>query len=366
MQIGEFAKLCGTNISVLRYYDKIGLLSPAFTDVVTGYRYYAPGQERVFRTITLLGEAGFSLKEIGRVLANVGNEEALSAAFAAKQTQIAEMLRALSEVQIYMKGMNEMEEEEFEFNESLEFPFADDPAAVGKWTVLGLWRSRDDFYLGKQPDESDYGDKEQVLYFLAGGEKYWVYSWTKGRLLIEEWNGPRWETYTIEEIDGETYMLIDHKSYEYLVSGKTELVVMKKTDPRAWTRREIARTDDTDMPFADDPAVIGKWKAWNFIRRKEDFSAEGDPEGYFYWKSVEFFPGGHVTSVYEDDYIEGDDRQTWTKRYLLRKFNDSACEYEIRTVDGVDYLIVEWKSGDWRFGGYDTNYYIFKREDADA
>lgn len=362
MQIGEFAKLCGTNISVLRYYDKIGLLSPAFTDVVTGYRYYAPGQERVFRTITMLGDAGFSLKEIGHVLANVGNEEALSAAFAAKQTEIAAMLRALAEVQIYMKGMNEMEEEEFEFNESLDFPFVDDPAAVGKWTVLGLWRSRDEFYLGKEPDKSDYGDKEQVLYFLAGGEKYWVYSWTKGRLLIDEWNGPRWETYTIEEIDGETYMLIDHKSYEYLVSGKTELVVMKKADPHAYTRREIARTDDTDMPFVDDPAVIGRWKAWNFIRRKENFTTEGDPEGYFYWKSVEFFPGGHVTSDYEDDHIEGDDRQTWTKRFLLRKFNDSACEYEIRTVDGVDYLLVEWKSGDWRFGGYDTNYYVFVRD----
>ena len=60
--------------------------------------------------------------------------------------------------------------------------------------------------------------------------------------------------------------------------------------------------------------------------------------------------------------IEGDDRQTWTKRYLLRKFNDSACEYEIRTVDGVDYLIVEWKSGDYRWGGFDTNYYVFVRE----
>nr|MCR5782804.1 MerR family transcriptional regulator [Clostridia bacterium] len=137
MQIGEFAKLCGTNISVLRYYDKIGLLSPAFTDVVTGYRYYAPGQERVFRTITMLGDAGFSLKEIGQMLANVGNEEALSAAFAAKRTEIAEKLRALAEVESYMKGMNEMKEEELEFNESLAFPFVDDPAAVGKWTVLG-------------------------------------------------------------------------------------------------------------------------------------------------------------------------------------------------------------------------------------
>ena len=362
MQIGEFAKLCGTSISVLRYYDKIGLLSPAFTDVVTGYRYYAPGQERVFRSITMLGSAGFSLKEIGLVLENASDEEALSAAFAAKQTQIAAMLRTLAEVQLYMKGLNIMEPEELQFNENLGFPFVDDPAAVGKWKVLGQWRSRDDFYLGNKPDKSDYGDKEQVLYFLAGGEKYWVYSWTKGRLLIDEWNGPRWETYAIEEINGETYMLIDHKSYEYLVSGKTELVVMKKAASHAYTRREIARRDNTDMPFVDDPAVIGKWKAWDFCRCKEDFSPEPEPMDDPYWKSVEFLPGGSATSVYKDTVIEGDDKQTWTKRFLLRKFNDSACEYEIRTVDGVDYLLIEWKSGDWRFGGYDTNYYIFVRD----
>ena len=46
----------------------------------------------------------------------------------------------------------------------------------------------------------------------------------------------------------------------------------------------------------------------------------------------------------------------------LRKYNASACEYEIRTVDGMDYLLIEWKSGDYRWGGFDTNYYIFVRD----
>ena len=34
---------------------------------------------------------------------------------------------------------------------------------------------------------------------------------------------------------------------------------------------------------------------------------------------------------------------------------------EIRVVDGKEYMIIEWKSGDYRFGGYDTNYYVFTR-----
>ena len=68
-----------------------------------------------------------------------------------------------------------------------------------------------------------------------------------------------------------------------------------------------------------------------------------------------------VAKVYEDDVFEGEDKVTWTKNYLLRKWNWSACEYEIRVVDGKEYMIIEWKSGDYRFGGYDTNYYVFIR-----
>ena len=48
MQIGEFAKICGTKITVLRHYDKEGLLEPDYVDAFTGYRYYSNEQIPVF------------------------------------------------------------------------------------------------------------------------------------------------------------------------------------------------------------------------------------------------------------------------------------------------------------------------------
>ena len=60
MQIGAFAKLCGTKISVLRHYDKTGLLHPDYTDRFTGYRYYAKEQMADFLKISALKAAGFS------------------------------------------------------------------------------------------------------------------------------------------------------------------------------------------------------------------------------------------------------------------------------------------------------------------
>ena len=51
--------------------------------------------------------------------------------------------------------------------------------------------------------------------------------------------------------------------------------------------------------------------------------------------------------------------QVWTKGYVLRKWNSTACAYEIRRADDKEYLIMEWKSGDYLWGGYDTDYYAF-------
>lgn len=41
LSIGDFARLRNVNQKSLRYYERIGALTPAYTDPETGYRYYA-------------------------------------------------------------------------------------------------------------------------------------------------------------------------------------------------------------------------------------------------------------------------------------------------------------------------------------
>ena len=67
MQIGEFAKICNTKISVLRHYDKAGLLQPIYTDPFTGYRYYGKEQIAEYLKIATLKKAGFTLPEIKKI-----------------------------------------------------------------------------------------------------------------------------------------------------------------------------------------------------------------------------------------------------------------------------------------------------------
>ena len=49
--ISEFAKLRDININSLRYYEKLGLLKPAFIDESNGYRYYSAEQVSLLNKI---------------------------------------------------------------------------------------------------------------------------------------------------------------------------------------------------------------------------------------------------------------------------------------------------------------------------
>jgi DNA-binding transcriptional MerR regulator len=67
-RIGEFARLAGTSIKTLRYYDASGLLQPVEVDVRTRYRYYAPEQLQDLAAIRAMKELGAKLQDIGGVV----------------------------------------------------------------------------------------------------------------------------------------------------------------------------------------------------------------------------------------------------------------------------------------------------------
>lgn len=65
--IGELARRTGTATSALRYYERIGLLSPA--ERVGQRRHYPPSSAERVALIRLCQDAGFTLAEIGQLLA---------------------------------------------------------------------------------------------------------------------------------------------------------------------------------------------------------------------------------------------------------------------------------------------------------
>lgn len=361
MQIGEFANWCNTEISVLRYYDKTGLLEPEYTDKFTGYRYYSEAQVSQFQKIVLLKEAGFSLSEIKLVLNNKNN--VLKSLLEKKRAELNAKLLMVDEAEKLLSGENVMQKDNVKKYKNNVLPFENDPSVVGKWVAVGIYASKKNFENNKPYDEP-YALNE-VIYFLPQGKPYWCYSWTKGNLIIDNGTSISVCPYYTDTEDNQNFMFIDYKLGGYLHAGKKALIVYRQADNKEYCADEIARKDNVNYPFVNDTEVIGKWEAIDFIKNKEGFEPYTVSYKPLFWSDVEFKENGEAISHYDwgKDEISGSDKQVWTKGFLLRKWNNSACAYEIISCENENYMIIEWKSGDYRYGGLDTDYYVFRKKE---
>lgn len=66
LSIGEVSKLTETSLRSLRYYEKLGLLTPAYVDPDSGYRYYSVEQATHIGIIRFCIELDIPLKEFGK------------------------------------------------------------------------------------------------------------------------------------------------------------------------------------------------------------------------------------------------------------------------------------------------------------
>ena len=75
IKIGDFARLSGTNLRTLRYYEELGLLEPASRSN-GGFRYYRPTDVHRVHLIQNLQNLGLQLDKIRDLIAPVAAEQA--------------------------------------------------------------------------------------------------------------------------------------------------------------------------------------------------------------------------------------------------------------------------------------------------
>lgn len=69
LPIGRFSRMSRLSIKALRLYDEQGLLTPAWVDPASGYRYYRPAQANHAEAIRVLRMVDMPLDEIRELLA---------------------------------------------------------------------------------------------------------------------------------------------------------------------------------------------------------------------------------------------------------------------------------------------------------
>lgn len=105
-KIGDFSKLSKTTIKALRYYEKEGLLKPAFIDPNTSYRFYESSQLTDISKIISLRQAGLSIKDIKSIFNGSSMVDILANRKNEIEDNLIKLNTELSKIKYLMEGIN--------------------------------------------------------------------------------------------------------------------------------------------------------------------------------------------------------------------------------------------------------------------
>lgn len=334
-KIGEVSKMCNISIKTLRYYEEFGLITPVSVDRYTGYRHYNSKNVETIYKIQFLKDLGFSLKEIKDFDETQINE---------KIKDINEKIEKLKNSVKLMDSLNKHKGEE-----NIMKPFINDPEAIGKWKYVCSATSKESYEKG-----DSFVDKDaffQEFYFLPNGEGYWgMQRWTKG---IVYDSGNAFFKYNIE--NNLLFMEIYDENEQFEI-----LMVFEKENNKEYTLDEISTKDNIDMPFVLDEESLGCWEAVDFIKFKDKFNytPKKDIDDDLFLKSLNIMANGNCFWEFTSGKTA---KHQWTKNYILNIESSLASNYIIQTINNENYLIMDWKSGDYVYGKFIAGCYVFKK-----
>lgn len=332
-KIGQLAQVSGVSIQTIRFYENEGLISPVEVDRWTNYRYYDESSVNRLSEISYLKNLGFSLKEIKNL-----DESTI-------QNKIKQTRADIGKLTKNIDKLSSIRKKEGGFNMK---NFINDEKVVGKWHKIGVIKKIEDF-AKKEFDDNRIFDFDE-LFFLPNGEKYWIFEWSKGTLYVKDRAFP--------------YQIIDGKLFLSIIDAKTNLAdnyaVYEKVDDKKYSREEIEIIDKIDIPFIKDESVVGFWEVVDFVEKFENFKPTHATNSGLYLKKYTFEPNGDLIVEFGENRIS---KLKWSKGVVMNEQIHTASEYIIKNLDGEKYMCVEWKSGDYTFGGKVNGYYVLRKID---
>lgn len=334
IKIGELSNITNVSVQTIRFYESKGLINPIEVDRWTGYRYYDETSITRLSEINYLKDLGFSLDEIANM-----DEITIKNKLAETKANITKFKNNLSILSsLKIKG-----------DKVVMKNFVNDEQAIGKWKRVGVVKEKQNFKNGDFADDDQSIFNYPELYFLPNGEPYYVFSWTKGFLYLLDRKLP----YEIK--DNVMYIGVVDNKY-----GDTDnYAVFERVDNKHYTKEEIRVKDNTDIPFVDDSDVIGMWNVVDFVKDKSTFNplSKAVFKDMIFDKYI-FENNGKLISLFNTNEMIV---LRWSKGIVINDKKSTVSEYEIKEIDGTKYMFVEWKSGDYTFGGNVKGYYVFKK-----
>lgn len=364
IKIGDFAKICNVSTQTLRYYDSEGILKADVTDASSGYRFYSVDAVEKYKRILFYKKLGFSLEEIKKIQS--ATTEELAEIFQKKKINLSESMDRIKNQLKTIDDLCEGNSSKSDLSEHLLLPFEDDPQVVGKWKLCGKLRDENDL-TSVEVIEQDVSYKEIV--FMPGGAFAWMYFWTKGTLyrLSSKYQFAIPNLYRVIEQDGTRYMVVQFMTDDCIDNGgDTWVLLYRQVDTVAYTEHQIrSNIDKTDLPFVDDEMIHGVWTVFDYVPKISDFNPQErytDDEDLYV---VDFCFLARGICIKKVRTVSGDINHglRYTKGFVLNDRAMTAEEYQIKSINGIDFLFVQHKSGDYFYGGKTPRWYVFKRKD---
>lgn len=133
LSIGEVAHLKGVGVKALRYYERIGILRPAYVNPDTGYRYYALRQMNELDVIVSCVQLGVPLKELADYVSERGVMD-ISSLLERAHALAKEKLRATQAILMELDGYRS----EIAVQDALRTSAAPYERALGERTFLAM------------------------------------------------------------------------------------------------------------------------------------------------------------------------------------------------------------------------------------
>ena len=335
IKIGDFAKIFDVSIKTIRFYEEKGLLNPAYIDIYTGYRYYDENNINEMSGILALKSLGLELKEIKNFDKKLIDQKISD--YKSEILKIEQNIEILNSLSVNKEG------EVLNMN-----TFINDAEAIGSWKLIGIANTKEDFINNNLLEDKDYLIKD--LYLMKGGQNYWVISWSKGIIRICGRDNP----YSIEN----DLMFVNIKGL--FDTSEYKVAVYKKRDSKEYSIDEIRKKDNTNIPFIKDEELVGFWKSVDFVNKIDNFDPIKNNNFYKAIESIMASPNGKITIYYSSGKVIN---TTYSKNYIIDLIlKDTLSKYEYRKINNKIYLFIEWKSGDYIYGGVISGYYVLEKE----
>ena len=234
----------------------------------------------------------------------------------------------------------------------LEIPFVNDEEVIGKWERVAVLEPHKTFDPSAEAADTDLGYAE--IYFLPQGEGYWIFEgWTKGNLFIHYGGDEPVQcfAYRVKAMNDQMYLFLDIDE-----DGISYVEVLRQVSCQRYSRQDIARHDNTDLAFVPDDKVVGNWRSVACVWSPEEFTGVV-AERSLWLRSVEFAADGSAVRNYDGEEWQ----ERWTKGALIDECRATVSRYFFEERNGKEYLFMEWKTGNYVYGGMEPAYYVFEK-----